>query len=254
MTRQLFRRIADDLRERIASGELRPGSQLPTHEDLMRDYSTTRITVRRALEELTRARLIVGRQPRGMFVRDPSRYRLQAGQGLDGFAPPFPSFGDQLLKALDGPFTQTVDVHLAVPPTGIGLRLGSDEPALLRHRLMYSGKTPIIIANAYYPAHLAAGTELGQPSVIDRGVFAVLDDIGLPVVRLVDEVFVRTADPCENAEIGWQVGSPVLGQMQTGYTAMDVPVMCAVTLLPGDTWILAVERRREDIAAIRAVS
>lgn len=253
MTRQLFRRIADDLRERIASGDLRPGYRLPTHDELMRDYSTTRITVRRALEELTLERLIVGRQPLGMFVRDQQRHRLQAADGMGGFTPAFPSFGDQLLAALAGPLSQNVDVQLVKPLSGIAIRLQSEEPAVLRHRLMHSGQDPVVICNGYFPADVADGNELGRPGPLSRSVFDVLDDLGYRVVRLVDEVFVRTTDPSETAELGWATGTPVFAQMHTGYTAADVPVMCEVTLMPGDTWILATERTREDAPAIRAV-
>lgn len=253
MTRQLFRRIADDLRERIASGDLRPGYQLPTHEDLMRDYATTRITVRRALEELTRERLIVGRQPLGMFVRDQRRHRLQAGDGLSGFTPSFPSFGDQLLAALDGPLSQTVDVQTVKPLSGVALRLRSEEPAVLRHRLMYSGRDPVMICNAYFPTACVVGTQVEQGKPLDRSVIDTLDEIGYHVTRLVDEVFVRTTDPAETAELGWATGTPIFAQMHTGYTATDMPVMCEVTLMPGDTWILATERTRDGAHAIRAV-
>jgi DNA-binding GntR family transcriptional regulator len=253
MTRQMYRRIADDLRERIGSGDLRPGYKLPTHEELMKDYATTRITVRRALEELTRERLIVGRPPIGMFVRDQQRHRLQAGPGTAGFTPSFPSFGDQLLAALDGPFSQNVDVQVVAPLTGVAVRLRSEEPAVLRHRLMYSGQDPVMVCNAYFPTKIAVGTEIDQAAPLSRSTFAVLDDLGYRIVRLVDEVFVRTTDPYETHELGWMTGTPVFAQMHTGYTSADVPVMCEVTLMPGDTWILATERTRDDPPAMRAV-
>jgi DNA-binding GntR family transcriptional regulator len=66
-----YRRIADDLRARIESGEYPPGSQLPTKAKLMEQYEVAINTVERAIDELRRAGLVETAQGAGMFVREP---------------------------------------------------------------------------------------------------------------------------------------------------------------------------------------
>ena len=66
----LYRKIEEDLFDRIFSGEFRSGDALPTEDVLMREYGVSRITVRRSLSELMRRELIVRRQGVGTFVRD----------------------------------------------------------------------------------------------------------------------------------------------------------------------------------------
>ena len=252
MARQLFRQIADDLHDRIISGDLKSGDKLPTHEQLMRDYQTTRVTVRRALDELLKLRLVVGRQPVGMFVADQHRYLVTTSTVTEpAFSPAFPQFIDQFLGALPGPHTQTVDVEHVRPLEGISRRLRSEAPVVLRHRVMCSDGKPSCVVNSHFPAALAAGTALEAPVLIEEGIFAALDRLGLVIRRLRDEIFIRPAEPSEAAEMGWPVGVPVFGQIQTAFTGDDEPVMCSVALLPGESWVFGVDRVRvvEPVAA-----
>ena len=53
MSGPLYRKIADDLRRKIESGELAHGVRLPTEDQLMDSYHASRNTVRGAVRELT---------------------------------------------------------------------------------------------------------------------------------------------------------------------------------------------------------
>lgn len=72
-----YEEIARDLRERIASGDLSPGSALPLMRDIATQYEVSDITVRKAWGMLKREGLIESRRRAGMFVREhPDRVRL----------------------------------------------------------------------------------------------------------------------------------------------------------------------------------
>jgi len=68
----LYRRIAEELRGQIAAGMLGPGTLLPSESDLGGRHDASRVTVRRALEELREEDLIESRRGVGWFVRDPA--------------------------------------------------------------------------------------------------------------------------------------------------------------------------------------
>src|SRR5882724_11543377 len=63
------------LRYRILSNALAPGARLPTEVDLARFHQVSRVTVRRALAELSREQLIERRRASGTHVthRPPSK-------------------------------------------------------------------------------------------------------------------------------------------------------------------------------------
>lgn len=70
-TQMSYRQIADDLAQRIASGEYPPGSQLPSTAQLAELYSVNRSTIVRAVGLLHDRGLVVGVAGRGVYVPDP---------------------------------------------------------------------------------------------------------------------------------------------------------------------------------------
>jgi DNA-binding transcriptional MocR family regulator len=72
--------VAEDFAKRIHSGELTPGTQLPTVRSLMRTYQMALATASRVYSELELRGLVVGETGRGTFVRDPSMPRTPGMQ------------------------------------------------------------------------------------------------------------------------------------------------------------------------------
>ena len=64
-----YRRIAAELREKIASGDLSPGDALPSEAALVREYGVSRGTARQALSELEGTGLVVAVHGKGRFVQ-----------------------------------------------------------------------------------------------------------------------------------------------------------------------------------------
>jgi GntR family transcriptional regulator len=67
----LYRQLAGQLQQAIAAGDLRPGSRLPSEQELIEAYEVSRNTVRLALGVPRTEGLVVTGQGRGTFVADP---------------------------------------------------------------------------------------------------------------------------------------------------------------------------------------
>jgi GntR family transcriptional regulator len=63
-----YAQLADLLRQRIARGVWAQGEQLPTLEELVREFEVARVTVRQAVNLLARDGLLSPQQGRGTFV------------------------------------------------------------------------------------------------------------------------------------------------------------------------------------------
>jgi GntR family transcriptional repressor for pyruvate dehydrogenase complex len=71
---RLYEQIVEQIRERILSGELQDGDQLPTERELAEQFDVSRTAVREAVKALTQSGLVEVRPGRGTFVtRDTSR-------------------------------------------------------------------------------------------------------------------------------------------------------------------------------------
>lgn len=64
-----YQQIADDIRSSVVSGDLAPGSQLPSLQALADEYGVSIGTVKSGLAKLREDGLIVTRHGRGSFVR-----------------------------------------------------------------------------------------------------------------------------------------------------------------------------------------
>lgn len=64
----LYLQIAQDLRQQIQTGAWQPGQRIPTEFALCDHYHVSRITVRKAIDELVKDNLIVRQRAKGSFV------------------------------------------------------------------------------------------------------------------------------------------------------------------------------------------
>ena len=85
----LYEKIVINLRELIQSGALKPGEAIPPELSLVEYYGVSRLTIRKAIEELERSKLLIRRQGIGTFVNDPI---------VTSIAPGKLSFTDQVLS------------------------------------------------------------------------------------------------------------------------------------------------------------
>ena len=67
-TTPLYQRIYDDLKAAIKSGSYQQGDRIPSEAELSQKYSVSRITVRRAIEDLCSDGYLMKMQGRGTFV------------------------------------------------------------------------------------------------------------------------------------------------------------------------------------------
>ena len=71
----LYQQVMDDLKGEIARGVYVAGSRIPSEMELAKSYGVGRVTVRRAIEELSRAGYLNRQQGRGTFVCAPKLKR-----------------------------------------------------------------------------------------------------------------------------------------------------------------------------------
>lgn len=69
MGRPAYQRVADDLRQKIAAGDLPVGSAIPSTAKLTKAYQVSYTVIRAAISELRTAGLVFGQPGKGVFVR-----------------------------------------------------------------------------------------------------------------------------------------------------------------------------------------
>ncbi len=160
-----YAQLARGIRELIASGEYRPGDRLPSEADLCATYGVSRMTVRRALQELTREDVIEAEHGRGTFVKLP-----QLGAATFDLA--------QLRRYLADPDIEApiVEAHtVSPPPPRVRRKLGvdADGRVISIKRLIRRGDEVLFYHSEYLvfdPARPLVETELGITAL--QGLFS----------------------------------------------------------------------------------
>ncbi|WP_460704656.1 GntR family transcriptional regulator [Myceligenerans halotolerans] len=237
--------IADQLRQKILSGELAEGDKLPTEVELIKTYDVARMTVRDALGILINEGLIQTVRPHGTFVRTRRRmqYRPQSDLVRRTDDASRVGFLTDQEKAGRAP-TQTIEVAIVRPPQDVAERLllGPDDVAVVRRRLRSLEDEPFLTNDSYFPLDITQGTPIMHPQDIARGANQVLAEHGHVQVRATDEFTVRMPTPDEQHRLDLAPGTPVAYQLTTGYGPDDKPLRVAVTVLPGDRHVIIFER------------
>jgi GntR family transcriptional regulator len=148
----LYRRIEEDLRARIRSGELAPGAQLETELDLMGRYGVSRATVRQALAPLIAQGLVEIRRGLGTYVAPP-RFEHTIGG--------FYSFSREIERHGLRPGTRVLDLRKEpadeAVATALDVATGTRVVALRRLRL--AGDEPLVVETSYLPSARFPGLE-----------------------------------------------------------------------------------------------
>ena len=105
MTLPLYQHISDDLKQKIVSGYFKVGDQLPTEKELSESYSVSRITAKRALNDLEHLGLVSRTRGKGTFVQLPQKQQTHSSKQILFLIPfegvSFGNFTQGLVPTLD---------------------------------------------------------------------------------------------------------------------------------------------------------
>jgi DNA-binding GntR family transcriptional regulator len=124
----LYRQVFADLRQRIAVGEYEVGDTLPSEDSLSAHYGVSKITTRRALQELSLEGLIERRQGIGTIVRRLTTQFTFEGDVeslLENFAFQSLNHHSEILEFRRNIFAEEICDLMELPPGTIGLTIAS---------------------------------------------------------------------------------------------------------------------------------
>jgi GntR family transcriptional regulator len=207
----LYRTVATELRDRIKRGIYRPGQQIPTEAELVREFRVSGITVRRAIRDLVLEGLLRGRRGAGVFVCE--RRRVVRSLGGDFRA----SLGDEIRRAGEDPGIRELACKLVEAPDEVATRFRLRPGArVYRHeKLVFAGGDAVCIDVAYLPRRLGDRVKTG---LAREFVFPVLLAAGVAIPSIDFTVEGDTLSEPESRLLGLPVGSPAL---VVNYTPLD---------------------------------
>lgn len=157
----LYIQVRDILKDRINTGALNPGDQLPSENEISSAFNISRMTVRQAIQELIREGFINIRRGEGTFVN--SAPRTQMLLKLDGFSAEMAKLGySNHSRILD---MDCIEAYDSFEMAYSGLSLPAGEPIVRIRRIRYLEDTPFALESSYLPYDIGKG--LVKPAMAD---------------------------------------------------------------------------------------
>ena len=231
----LYRRIEEDLRARIRSGELQPGTQLETEQDLMERYRVSRATVRQALAPLIAQGLLEIRRGLGTYVAPP-RFEHTIGG--------FYSFSREIERHGLRPGTRVLNLGREAADEAVaaalGLAVGTRVVALRRLRL--AGDEPLVVETSYLPAERFPGLEKFDFSAV-RLYDTLTTAYGCRPTRARESFEPVLPSPAEADLLGQPRQQPALRVERLAFDQDDRPIEFCRSTVRGDRYRYSVELR-----------
>lgn len=219
----LYYQLAELIRERVRSGALRPGDQLPSERELGEQAGISRMTARQALASLLREGVLVVRHGVGTFVAEPKL--TYDALNLLGFT-------EETVRHGGVVGSRVLEQAVVLPPPAVAtaLELAPGEQVVRVVRLRSSGETPLLLETSCIPAALCPGLE--REDLEAQSLYALLElRYGLRLGRARQTLEATVANEYERGLFGVRPGTPMLlleGVVSLAASARPVQFFTAV--------------------------
>lgn len=226
----LYAQVKHALKNEIENW-MKPGDLIATEPELEKRYDVSRITIRRALDELESDGLITRQQGRGTFVRE-----QQIVQEL----PQLQSWSSQMREKGLVPKSKTCEIDLVEPTKEQVqmLKLKPGESIIRIRRLRYANDEPICIMTNYLPQTLVPGVE--KNGLVNDSLYETLAKYGLKPARAEDRVEARTPTEREASQLHITKWAPLLQVTRLTRNNNNEPLYIAVVTNRSDKFVYTV--------------
>ncbi|WP_432034629.1 GntR family transcriptional regulator [Streptomyces antibioticus] len=236
----LYLRVAEELRARIESGELPPGTRLPSVAEISAQYGGSNSIATGAYKVLVDDGLVVSRHGAGHYVRSQVTPELLVRQ--------------HRRRSEDSPFAEGAAKQGAVgtwrhestteqATDAVAARLGVTPGAAVMHTsyTYLADDQPVQLAESWEPLEVTGSSLVALPEVgpyAGVGVAARMRVLSIEVGDPVERVRARMATRQEAQALGMTPPGPVLAIERTYYDqATGRPVETADIVMRGDRWV-----------------
>jgi len=160
----LYKQLTDMLRRDIEEGKFKKGEKIPTELELSKLYNVSRITVRNALEELSKENLLIRKQGKGTFVNTEKLSR-----GISGLQ----SFSDMCRETGCKPGAKVIKcvIEDANEKDMEVLELGGNSKVIIIERIRYADDVPVALEISRFPERFSF---LLDEDLNDSSMFSIL--------------------------------------------------------------------------------
>lgn len=212
----LYYQIYVLIRDKILSGTYPNSTLIPTEKQLGQTFNVSRITVKRALDELAKEGLVSRQRGRGTMVTFSAPVSSSLGN-MDGLL-------EDMLNIVMETKVQILefDYVVAAPHVMDALKLSPDTKVQHAVRTRHKDDTPFSYVITYVPEDI--GRSFKRTDLKDQPILALIEKTGVSIARARQTVTATLADGTTGPALNIGIGSPLLKVSRIVYDDDDRPV------------------------------
>ncbi|SFG79251.1 GntR family transcriptional regulator [Sporolactobacillus nakayamae] len=212
----LYEQLENEIRNHIISGDYSYGKKIPSEKTLMEKFGISRVTVRKAIDNLCKDGLLEKKQGKGTFVKSVKiKDRLDSIHG----------FTDSLNKNGRWPRKIIIEKSYKSPDERIRreLKIDADELIIYLKRVLLDGGSPYMIDESFYSAKKFPG--LFDKINNKSSTYKLLEqDYQTCLAKSYKEISIVVADKLVQEELNCSIDEPLFYIHKIVYDVDDNPV------------------------------
>ncbi len=227
----LYFQLKEKIKENILSGKWQEGSRIPSEQEICGIYGVSRITVRKAIEELQNEKYLIKKQGRGTFVQKKS-----IGQKLHKFY----SFSEELESLGFKEYSNVISFQKQIPNQTVreSLLLETEREVFRIERIRYIDEKPYALEQSYIPVHFVP--ELTGEQIQEIGLYKSLNSFGIFLDRATETFSAVNLSREEARNLQVENKEAAISLNRVTYRGTDVIEYCQ-SLVRGDVFHYSVE-------------
>ena len=238
----LYHQIYLILREKIIEGHF-DNKPLPGELVLAEQFHVSRVTMRRALQDLVKEGLVARGRGKGTFVKP----RSESASSSVGQSQMLSASAMRLQACGDSSDLQLITSKRLIPPADIAtlLHLPSDAIVEKLVRIRQLNGQPVAHLTSYIPQDLSGA--ICRRRLRERPILMLLEEAGVKVTKARQAISARLADTAVAYSLGVPVGAPLLAISRVAYDENDRPVQVLRGLYRPDRYDYRIELSRKQV-------
>jgi GntR family transcriptional regulator len=229
----LYLQLKKNIEDAVKRGIIGPGDALPSERDIAVKADVSRVTVRKAVQDLVRGGILVQRHGSGTFVA-PRVERVEQSLSL------LTSFTEDMARRGMAVRSEWLDrgIYPPSPEEMMVLGLSSTDMVARVSRLRIANDTPLAIERASLSSAV-----LSDPAAVGSSLYATLERSGNRPVRAVQRISAANLGEADAQLLEVPAGSASLNIERISYLSSGKVIEFTRSVYRGDTYDFVAELR-----------
>lgn len=223
--------VKEEIRRKILSKEWADGCRIPVEAEFCEMFGVSRITVRKALEELQSEGYLVKIQGKGTFVRN---------QMLEQHLSKFYSFSEELRKQGMEEEAEVLELTTldATEEVASYLQLEVGDPVVRVFRVRRTEHGPYAVETSYIPKYLTG--DMSKQMINENGLYRTLKKHGVTVNAARETFRAINVNKEQSKLLDVRIDAAAIALTRIAYSGSSVVEYC-ISIVRGDFFSYSVE-------------